>query len=38
MLVPDTAQCRHFFRLLLPLLLTQMAQIGTAVLSSIFSG
>lgn len=38
MLVPDTAQCRHFFRLFLPLLLTQMAQIGTAVLSSIFSG
>lgn len=35
---PQASQFQHFFRLFLPLLATQMAQIGTSVFSSIFSG
>lgn len=35
---PHFFQLRHFLVLFFPLLLTQMAQIGTSVFSSIFSG
>ena len=35
---PHLFQLRHFLVLFFPLLLTQMAQVGTAVFSSIFSG
>lgn len=35
---PHVCQLRHFLVLFFPLLLTQMAQIGTSVFSSIFSG
>ncbi|WP_299722000.1 MATE family efflux transporter [Megasphaera sp.] len=35
---PHWFQLRHFLALFFPLLLTQMAQVGTSVFSSIFSG
>lgn len=35
---PHRSQWRHFLTLFFPLLLTQMAQVGTSVFSSIFSG
>ena len=35
---PHWFQLRHFLSLFFPLLLTQMAQVGTSVFSSIFSG
>lgn len=35
---PQIFQWKHFFILFFPLLLTQMAQVGTSVFSSIFSG
>lgn len=36
--MPTSKQIRHFLVLFFPLLLTQIAQIGTTVFSSIFSG
>ncbi len=36
--IPNMAQLKHFLTLFFPLLLTQMAQIGTSVFSSMFSG
>lgn len=38
MVYPDYGQWKHFMKLFPPLLLTQVAQVGTAVFSSIFSG
>ncbi|MCI1247310.1 MAG: MATE family efflux transporter [Megasphaera sp.] len=38
MLIPHVSQWKHFLILFFPLLLTQMAQVGTSVFSSIFSG
>jgi MATE family multidrug resistance protein len=38
MLFPQPEQCKHFMKLFPPIFLTQIAQVGTAVFSSIFSG
>lgn len=38
MYLPTRYQYNHFIRLFIPLLLTQVAQIGSSVFSSIFSG
>ncbi len=38
MLFPTILQLKHFLILFFPLLLTQIAQIGTSIFSSIFSG